>query len=86
LGDRGLTLGRVPPPHFQRVPEPKAGKVRIHLDVEVEDIDAGRQRVEQLGGRFSGVRYDHDERIVLTMFDPEGHEFCLVQYHDATTR
>ncbi|MBU8813520.1 VOC family protein [Mycolicibacterium goodii] len=82
----GSRSGEFPRLTFQRVPEPKAGKVRIHLDVQVEDIDAGRRRVEQLGGRFSGVRHDYDEGIVLTMFDPEGHEFCLVHYHDATTR
>jgi predicted enzyme related to lactoylglutathione lyase len=56
--------------------------VRIHLDVEVDDIDTGRLQVEELGGRFSGVRHDHGEGIVLNMLDPEGHEFCLVQYFD----
>ena len=67
---------------FQRVPEPKATKVRIHLDVQVEDIDAGRRQVADLGGRWSGVRLDYDEGVVLVMLDPEGHEFCLVQYFE----
>lgn len=63
-------------------PNRKAGKVRIHLDVEVEGIDTGRRQVEELGGRFSGFRHDYDEGVVLNMLDPEGNEFCLVQYFD----
>ncbi len=76
----GSRSGPSPRLTFQRVPEPKGTKVRIHLDVEVDDIDSGRRQVEDLGGRFSGVRHDYDEGVVLNMLDPEGHEFCLVQY------
>ncbi|MFC4128108.1 VOC family protein [Nocardia rhizosphaerae] len=65
---------------FQRVAEPKIGKVRIHLDIEVDDIEAGRCQVENLGGRWSGERHDYDEGVVMVMRDPEEHEFCLVQY------
>ncbi|ANW67327.1 glyoxalase [Mycobacterium sp. djl-10] len=67
---------------FQRVPEPNTAKVRIHLDVQVDDIDTGRQQAERLGGRWSGVRHDYDEGSVMVMHDPEGHEFCIVQYVD----
>ncbi|MFL0242389.1 VOC family protein [Mycolicibacterium sp. NCC-Tsukiji] len=79
LGSRD---GPTPRLTFQRVPEAKATKVRIHLDVEVADIDEGRRHVEDLGGRWSGTRHDYDEGTVLVMFDPEGHEFCLVQYFE----
>jgi predicted enzyme related to lactoylglutathione lyase len=65
---------------FQAVPEPKDTKVRIHLDVQVEDVDAGRAQVETLGGRWTGERHDYDEGVVLVMQDPAGNEFCLVQY------
>jgi predicted enzyme related to lactoylglutathione lyase len=65
---------------FQRVTEPKIGKVRIHLDVEVDDIEAGRRQVEDLGGRWSGERHGYDEGVVMVMLDPEDHEFCLVQF------
>ncbi|GAA3548680.1 VOC family protein [Mycolicibacterium helvum] len=78
----GSRSGPFPRLTFQRVPEPKAGKVRIHLDVEVDEIGAGRRQIEELGGRFTGVRHDDDEGVVLNMLDPEGHEFCLVQYFD----
>jgi predicted enzyme related to lactoylglutathione lyase len=66
---------------FQPVPEPQAGKVRIHLDVSVDDIDEAMTTVNSLGGRFTGERHDYDEGVVVVMADPEEHEFCLVQYY-----
>jgi predicted enzyme related to lactoylglutathione lyase len=66
---------------FQPVPEPSAGKVRIHLDISVDDIDEGVARVIDLGGRNTGERHDYDGGVVVVMADPEGHEFCLVQYY-----
>ncbi|MFF1834467.1 VOC family protein [Streptomyces sp. NPDC058231] len=65
---------------FQRVAERKSGKVRLHLDVSVDDIDHGMAQVVALGGRFTGERHDYDEGVVVVMADPEEHEFCLVQY------
>ena len=44
--DEGLVVG------FQRVPEAKAGKNRVHLDLVVDDLDAATAEVEQLGGRW----------------------------------
>jgi predicted enzyme related to lactoylglutathione lyase len=78
LGHRG---DREPRLVFQPVPEPKAGKVRIHLDVTVDDIDPAIELVAKLGGRFTGERHDYDEGVVVVMADPEDHEFCLVQYY-----
>ena len=50
---------------FQRVPEPRVGKVRLHLDVLVDDIDAGLAEVERpfivqplLQRDAAGVRHD----------------------------
>jgi predicted enzyme related to lactoylglutathione lyase len=63
------------------VPEPKIGKVRVHLDIQVDDIGTAREQIESLGGRWSGERHDYDEGVVMGMQDPEGHEFCLVQYY-----
>ena len=77
----GSRLDDQPRLTFQRVPEPNAGKVRLHIDVEVDDIDDGRDEVERLGGRWTGQRHDYPgEGVVIVMTDPEGHEFCLVQY------
>jgi hypothetical protein len=75
------TLGEAQPViNFQPVPEPKRGKTRIHLDVVVDDIERGVETVTRLGGRSLQQRYDYDEGVVVLMADPEGNEFCLVQY------
>ena len=77
----GSRLDSVPRLTFQRVPEAKRGKVRLHLDVQVDDIDDGRAQVEALGGHWTGQRYDYPgEGVVMVMTDLESHEFCLVQY------
>jgi predicted enzyme related to lactoylglutathione lyase len=68
--------------NFQPVSEPKLGKVRLHLDVVVNDIDAAMQSVLRLGGRSLDQRHDYDEGIVVVMADPEGNEFCLAHYFD----
>jgi predicted enzyme related to lactoylglutathione lyase len=84
-GDGWATIGSrhdaQPRLTFQRVPEPRAGKVRLHLDVEVDDITAGIAEVEGLGGHPTGERHDYDEGVVVGMTDPEGHEFCLVELY-----
>jgi len=66
---------------FQPVPEPRTGKVRIHLDVSVDDIGQASAEVIDLGGRFTGERHDYDQGVVVVMADPEDHEFRLVQYY-----
>ena len=38
---------------FQRVPEAKIGKNRVHVDMFVGDLDEGTARVEELGGRWT---------------------------------
>lgn len=38
----------VPTLRFQRVPEPKRAKNRLHLDVSVDDLDEGSARAEPL--------------------------------------
>jgi predicted enzyme related to lactoylglutathione lyase len=78
LGHRGDVVPRLV---FQPVPEPKVGKVRIHLDVTVDDIDAAIELVTALCGNSTGERHDYEEGVVVVMADPEGHEFCLVQYY-----
>jgi len=78
----GSRSGAQPRLTFQRVPEAKTSKVRIHLDVQVDDVAVGRRQVEELGGRWSGVRHDYAEGAVLVMLDPEGNEFCLVEYYE----
>ncbi|MFJ4653957.1 VOC family protein [Nocardia sp. NPDC088792] len=78
LGEAGDVQPRLV---FQPVGAAKRGKVRVHLDVAVEDIGEGMGEVVGLGGSFTGERHDYDEGVVVVMADPEGHEFCLVQYY-----
>jgi predicted enzyme related to lactoylglutathione lyase len=63
---------------FQHVPEPKVGKNRLHLDVDVDDLDHAAESAIALGARRIG-------QVVLdalggfqVMADPEGNEFCFV--------
>ncbi|WP_131739111.1 VOC family protein [Actinomadura roseirufa] len=60
---------------FQRADRPKAGKNRLHLDLESEDPAAEQSRVEALGGRRLA---DYDTGGFLVMADPEGNEFCVI--------
>jgi hypothetical protein len=78
LGERGDSQPRLV---FQPVPESNSGKVRIHLDVTVDEIDAAMDLVTSLGGHFTGERHDHKDGVVVVMTDLEDHEFCLVQYY-----
>jgi predicted enzyme related to lactoylglutathione lyase len=62
---------------FQPVPERKRDKVRIHLDVNVPDMDAAARRVRELGGsEVTEIQERGDSWRVMR--DPEGNEFCLI--------
>ena len=64
---------------FQRVPEPKVGKNRVHLDLVAEDIGAAVKAVVAAGGaRVPG----YEEGGFLVMGDPEGNEFCILPAGD----
>jgi predicted enzyme related to lactoylglutathione lyase len=63
---------------FQQVPEPKAGKTRVHLDLRTGDLAAALARVRALGGDWTGEVHGYDEGTVAVMADPEGTEFCLL--------
>ena len=64
---------------FQRVPEPKIGKNRVHMDYEAGDRAAEVERLVRLGGRV--VReLDEPEGRWTIMADPEGNEFCVTSH------
>jgi len=63
---------------FQRVPEEKAGKNRLHLDLRPEDQAAEVARLEALGARRADVGQGPDVSWVV-MADPDGNEFCVLQ-------
>ena len=73
---------------FQRVPEAKVTKNRVHLDVAVQDVDAAAARITDLGGtRLPYDDYHEDGYSWRIMADPEGNEFCLIygQYQPGPT-
>jgi predicted enzyme related to lactoylglutathione lyase len=66
----------------QRVPEPKQGKTRIHLDLGVTDLEAATARVVELGGAWDGRERRLDRFTWRTMTDPEGTEFDVALVAD----
>jgi Glyoxalase-like domain len=63
---------------FQKVPETKTVKNRLHLDVEVPDIAAATVQAEQLGARRTGGIHHDSAGSFQVLLDPEGNEWCLV--------
>ena len=69
--------GHQPKLLLQQVAEPKAGKNRMHLDIETPDAEHEAVRLEQLGAmRVEGPIREHNCRWIV-MNDPEGNEFCV---------
>lgn len=70
--------GTRPRLYFQKVPEGKVVKNRVHLDLNVgaENALAEVARVEALGATRLWVTDDRGP-VTYTMQDPEGNEFCI---------
>ena len=60
---------------FQRVPEPKVVKNRVHLDVRADDVAAEVARLVALGATASTTRPIGD---LVVLRDPEGNELCVI--------
>jgi hypothetical protein len=45
---------------FVLCPSRKAGKIRIHLEVTVDDVEGAIDLVAGLAGRTTGERHDND--------------------------
>ena len=56
------------------MPEPKAGKNRVHLDLRELDV----RTVLDAGARIHHVGEDH-----VTVLDPEGNELCVLDVPQA---
>ena len=71
---------------FLKVPEAKAGKNRLHLDIKVApglDGDARRKKIDEEAERLTtlgakvAITMDEPDGYHLILQDPEGNEFCL---------
>ena len=87
------SAGLRPPIWFQQVPEAKAGKNRLHLDLyptgrdnalpmqrRTEIIEAKVAELIRLGASVEGrTQHDDPEDPIyhVLMHDPEGNEFCV---------
>ncbi len=80
--------GEGPRVFFQKVPEPKQAKNRVHLDVKVargtEDdeqrwiaVRAHVRALTELGATEVGERTGQWGERWVVMVDPEGNEFCV---------
>jgi predicted enzyme related to lactoylglutathione lyase len=63
---------------LQPVPEPKAGKNRMHLDLRVPQLEPELTRLTALGANvLTPEPIDEDGSRWVVMTDPEGNEFCV---------
>src|SRR5687768_13381567 len=66
--------GNIPRLWFQRVPETKVVKNRVHLDLQCVDATSELERLERLGAT---VVLDRTPDRLIVLHDPEGNEFCI---------
>jgi hypothetical protein len=54
--------------------EPGAQQMVMHVDLEVDDLDAAVGHAVELGAEVAAYQPQDDVRVLL---DPDGHPFCL---------
>ena len=65
--------------YFQKVPEGKVVKNRVHLDLRpLDSMSAEVARSVALGATVQG-RVDEEGSFWTVMLDPEGNEFCILR-------
>jgi predicted enzyme related to lactoylglutathione lyase len=65
--------------YFQKVPEGKVAKNRVHLDLRpLDSMAAEVERSVALGSTVQG-RVDVEGSFWTVMLDPEGNEFCILR-------
>ena len=73
----GLSF-QLEPDHVPPVwpPQPGAQQMQLHLDLEVDDLEAACALAEEAGARPLGG-YEEAHEVVRVFADPAGHPFCL---------
>jgi predicted enzyme related to lactoylglutathione lyase len=86
--DEWISLTTTGPGHprvaFQKVPEVKVSKNRLHLDLWVPDIEAATEAAVALGATRSGPVVTDAGEAFQVLLDPAGNEFCLVHLPGST--
>ena len=62
---------------FVQVPEPKAGKNRVHLDLAVRGSDQATEVARLAGLGAVPVDVGQGQHPWVVLADPEGNEFCV---------
>ncbi len=75
----GPSLGPAPRLVLQQVPEARAGKNRLHLDLHVPVMVDDVARLETIGARPLGAPFDECGCRWQVMTDIEGNEFCVCE-------
>ncbi len=63
---------------FQKVPEGKVVKNRVHLDLDVDDLEAAIAAARGLGATVVGELFEEPTNWFQVMNDVEGNEFCFI--------
>lgn len=67
--------------YFVRTTRDKAGKNRLHIDLDPDDRDAEVERLLDMGARHVDIGQGEPAWVVLS--DPEGNEFCVLRARSA---
>ncbi len=67
---------------LQKVPEPRVGKNRLHLDLYTDRAEAEIDRLLALGATRHPREPEPGEDFVV-LADPEGNLFCVIDVSDA---
>lgn len=57
--------------------EPGQQQKQMHFDFQVPDVSLALSEAIRLGARRSTAQFDDEAEEFVTMFDPDGHPFCL---------
>jgi uncharacterized glyoxalase superfamily protein PhnB len=76
VGGKNRHISSMPVLMFIQVPEPKAHKNRVHIDLHADDWEAQAQRAVELGATHV-ANFDEYGVRWATLRDPEGNEFDI---------
>jgi len=75
-----VVIGRDDSPRllFTRVPNVKADRSRLHIELDPDDRDAEMERLLDMGARHVDMGQVGRAAAWIVLADPEGNEFCVL--------